>query len=86
MTRCLPPPAPLARGAQIRELQETLDVMGHKVRIREGHDVRGEADRLWNPSNRMRQARPALTRSAIRQRAGRELMSLTPLLQHGRTR
>ncbi|GAA3799698.1 MerR family transcriptional regulator [Streptomyces coacervatus] len=37
--------------AQIRELQETLDVMRHKVRIYEDHVVRGEADRLWNPSH-----------------------------------
>ncbi len=37
--------------AQIRELQETLDVMRDKVRIYEDHLVRGEADRLWNPSH-----------------------------------
>ncbi|MFJ7949406.1 MerR family transcriptional regulator [Streptomyces sp. NPDC096354] len=37
--------------AQIRELQETLDVMRHKVSIYEDHVVRGEADRLWNPSH-----------------------------------
>ncbi|MER6251606.1 MerR family transcriptional regulator [Streptomyces sp. NPDC001584] len=35
---------------QIRELQDTLDVMRHKVRIYEDHVARGEADRLWNPS------------------------------------
>ncbi|MFD5325717.1 MerR family transcriptional regulator [Streptomyces sp. NPDC127092] len=38
--------------AQIRELQETLDVMRYKVRIYEDHLARGEADRLWNPSHR----------------------------------
>ena len=37
--------------AQIRELQDTLDVMRHKVRIYEDHVARGEADRLWNPSH-----------------------------------
>jgi DNA-binding transcriptional MerR regulator len=37
--------------AQIRELRETLDVMRHKVRIYEDYVVRGEADRLWNPSH-----------------------------------
>ncbi|MFC9701428.1 MerR family transcriptional regulator [Streptomyces sp. NPDC056943] len=37
--------------AQIRELQDTLDVMRHKVRIYEDHLARGEADRLWNPSH-----------------------------------
>ncbi|MEV6010739.1 MerR family transcriptional regulator [Streptomyces sp. NPDC051976] len=37
--------------AQIRELQETLDVMRHKVRIYEDHVHRGDADRLWNPSH-----------------------------------
>ncbi|MET7906632.1 MerR family transcriptional regulator [Streptomyces sp. NPDC005355] len=36
---------------QIQELQETLAVMRHKVRIYEDHLVRGEADRLWNPSH-----------------------------------
>ncbi|MFD7965356.1 MerR family transcriptional regulator [Streptomyces zaomyceticus] len=36
---------------QIRELQETLDVMRYKVRIYEEHVARGEADRLWNPSH-----------------------------------
>jgi DNA-binding transcriptional MerR regulator len=36
---------------QIRELQDTLDVMRHKVRIYEDHVARGEADRLWNPSH-----------------------------------
>ncbi|MFD0152878.1 MerR family transcriptional regulator [Streptomyces sp. NPDC055721] len=36
---------------QIRELQDTLDVMRHKVRIYEEHVARGEADRLWNPSH-----------------------------------
>lgn len=36
--------------AQIRELQDTLAVMRHKVRIYEDHVARGEADRLWNPS------------------------------------
>lgn len=35
---------------QIRELQDTLDVMRHKVQIYEKHLARGEADRLWNPS------------------------------------
>ncbi|WP_037679960.1 MerR family transcriptional regulator [Streptomyces griseus] len=35
---------------QIRDLQETLQVMRYKVRIYEEHVVRGEADRLWNPS------------------------------------
>ncbi|MFD0366758.1 MerR family transcriptional regulator [Streptomyces sp. NPDC127114] len=38
--------------AQIRELQETLEVMRYKVRIYEDHLARGEADRLWNPSHR----------------------------------
>ncbi|MFD7905118.1 MerR family transcriptional regulator [Kitasatospora sp. NPDC059747] len=37
--------------AQIRELQGTLEVMRHKVRIYEDHLARGEADRLWNPSH-----------------------------------
>ncbi|WP_329192047.1 MULTISPECIES: MerR family DNA-binding protein [unclassified Streptomyces] len=37
--------------AQIQELQEALDVMRYKVRIYEDHLVRGEADRLWNPSH-----------------------------------
>ncbi|MFF9056309.1 MerR family transcriptional regulator [Streptomyces erythrochromogenes] len=37
--------------ARIRELQEALDVMRHKVRIYQDHVVRGEADRLWNPSH-----------------------------------
>ncbi|WP_329619388.1 MerR family transcriptional regulator [Streptomyces sp. NBC_01255] len=36
---------------QIRDLQDTLDVMRHKVRIYEDHVTRGEADRLWNPSH-----------------------------------
>ncbi|MDV9172281.1 MerR family transcriptional regulator [Streptomyces sp. W16] len=36
---------------QIRELQDTLAVMRHKVRIYEDHVTRGEADRLWNPSH-----------------------------------
>ncbi len=36
---------------QIRELQETLEVMRNKVRIYEDHVARGEADRLWNPSH-----------------------------------
>ncbi|GEB61301.1 hypothetical protein [Streptomyces gardneri] len=36
---------------QIRELQDTLEVMRHKVRIYEDHVTRGEADRLWNPSH-----------------------------------
>ncbi|MFG2328706.1 MerR family transcriptional regulator [Streptomyces sp. NPDC048604] len=36
---------------QIRELQDTLDVMRYKVRIYEEHLARGEADRLWNPSH-----------------------------------
>ncbi|MER7719281.1 MerR family transcriptional regulator [Streptomyces flaveolus] len=36
---------------QIRELQDTLEVMRHKVRIYEDHVARGEADRLWNPSH-----------------------------------
>ncbi|MEU9856282.1 MerR family transcriptional regulator [Streptomyces sp. NPDC047974] len=36
---------------QIRELQDTLDVMRHKVRIYEDHLARGAADRLWNPSH-----------------------------------
>lgn len=36
---------------QIRELQDTLAVMRHKVRIYEDHATRGEADRLWNPSH-----------------------------------
>ncbi|MET9724140.1 MerR family DNA-binding protein [Streptomyces zaomyceticus] len=36
---------------QIRELQETLDVMRYKVRIYEEHVARGEAERLWNPSH-----------------------------------
>ncbi|MFD8639298.1 MerR family transcriptional regulator [Streptomyces zaomyceticus] len=35
---------------QIRELQETLEVMRYKVRVYEEHVARGEADRLWNPS------------------------------------
>ncbi|MEU2064891.1 MerR family transcriptional regulator [Streptomyces sp. NPDC013455] len=38
--------------AQIRDLQRTLDVVRRKVRIYEDHVVRGEADRLWNPSHR----------------------------------
>ncbi|MFJ2598441.1 MerR family transcriptional regulator [Streptomyces erythrochromogenes] len=37
--------------ARIRELREALDVMRHKVRIYQDHVVRGEADRLWNPSH-----------------------------------
>ncbi|GGY30496.1 MerR family transcriptional regulator [Streptomyces omiyaensis] len=37
--------------ARIRELQDTLDVMSHKVRVYEDHLARGEADRLWNPSH-----------------------------------
>ncbi|MFI9741423.1 MerR family transcriptional regulator [Streptomyces sp. NPDC052494] len=37
--------------AQMRELQDTLDVMRYKVRIYEDHVARGEADRLWNPSH-----------------------------------
>ncbi|MER5708582.1 MerR family transcriptional regulator [Streptomyces sp. NPDC042898] len=37
--------------AQMRELQDTLDVMRHKVRVYEDHVARGEADRLWNPSH-----------------------------------
>ncbi|MGW3204092.1 MerR family transcriptional regulator [Streptomyces sp. NPDC001135] len=37
--------------AQIRDLQEALDVMRNKVRIYEDHVARGEADRLWNPSH-----------------------------------
>ncbi|KJS56388.1 MerR family transcriptional regulator [Streptomyces rubellomurinus subsp. indigoferus] len=37
--------------AQVRELQEALDVMREKVRIYEEHLARGEADRLWNPSH-----------------------------------
>ncbi|WP_051854598.1 MerR family transcriptional regulator [Streptomyces sp. NRRL B-1347] len=37
--------------AQIRELQDALDVMRFKVRIYEDHVARGEADRLWNPSH-----------------------------------
>lgn len=36
--------------AQLRELNEALDVMRYKVRIYEEHLARGEADRLWNPS------------------------------------
>ncbi|WP_406195625.1 MerR family transcriptional regulator [Kitasatospora sp. NBC_01560] len=36
---------------QIRELRATLDVMRQKVRIYEDHLLRGEADRLWNPSH-----------------------------------
>ncbi|MEU8777149.1 MerR family transcriptional regulator [Streptomyces sp. NPDC048606] len=38
--------------AQIRGLQETLHVMRGKVRLYEEHVIRGEADRLWNPSHR----------------------------------
>ncbi|MEU7577301.1 MerR family transcriptional regulator [Streptomyces sp. NPDC041068] len=37
--------------AQIRELQDTLEVMRYKVRIYEDHLARGEADRLWNPTH-----------------------------------
>ncbi|MET9621258.1 MerR family transcriptional regulator [Streptomyces sp. NPDC006464] len=37
--------------AQVQELRETLDVMRHKVRIYEEHLVRGDADRLWNPTH-----------------------------------
>ncbi|MET9652029.1 hypothetical protein ABZZ44_17385 [Streptomyces sp. NPDC006460] len=36
--------------ALVQELRETLDVMRHKVRIYEEHLVRGDADRLWNPT------------------------------------
>jgi DNA-binding transcriptional MerR regulator len=52
---------------QIRELQDTLDVMRHKVRIYEDHVARGEADRLWNPSHPVPH-RPTLTRNAIHQK------------------
>ncbi|MFJ9950839.1 MerR family transcriptional regulator [Kitasatospora sp. NPDC091207] len=38
-------------AAQVEELNETLAVMRQKVRIYEDHLVRGEADRLWNPSH-----------------------------------
>ncbi|MGW0749875.1 MerR family transcriptional regulator [Streptomyces sp. NPDC002587] len=37
--------------AQVQELREALDVMRHKVRIYEEHLVRGDADRLWNPTH-----------------------------------
>ncbi len=37
--------------AQIRELNETLKVMRHKVRTYEDHLARGDADQLWNPSH-----------------------------------
>ncbi|MFD5074433.1 MerR family transcriptional regulator [Streptomyces sp. NPDC058371] len=37
--------------AQIRELQDTLAVMRHKVHIYEDHVARGDADQLWNPSH-----------------------------------
>ncbi len=37
--------------AQVRELNEALDVMRYKVRIYEEHLARGEADQLWNPGH-----------------------------------
>ncbi|WP_371617050.1 MerR family transcriptional regulator [Streptomyces sp. NBC_00454] len=52
--------------AQIRELQDTLDVMRHKVRIYEDHVARGEADQLWNPS---RPAKPRADPPIVRLRA-----------------
>ncbi|MBH5335263.1 MerR family transcriptional regulator [Streptomyces pactum] len=55
--------------AQLRELQETLDVVRAKVRIYEDHLARGEAHQLWNPSHRTpRPARPP-PRSATPRRA-----------------
>ncbi|MEV0091605.1 MerR family transcriptional regulator [Streptomyces sp. NPDC050738] len=37
--------------AQLRELNEALEVIRFKVRIYEDHLARGEADQLWNPSH-----------------------------------
>ncbi|MEU4235315.1 MerR family transcriptional regulator [Nonomuraea sp. NPDC026600] len=37
--------------AQMRELQECLDVIRYKVRVYTEYVARGQADELWNPSH-----------------------------------
>jgi DNA-binding transcriptional MerR regulator len=38
--------------AQMRELQECLDVIRYKVKVYAEHVARGQSDELWNPSHR----------------------------------